>query len=74
MREHHRELIRELTAVGLRPRLRRTPGDHYRIEWEQWGKSYFILTASTPSDYRAVRNARARMRRLLRSAKQRAVL
>lgn len=69
MREHHRQLLRELTIVGLRPRLRRTPGDHYWIEWEQWGKSYYVVTAATPSDFRAVRNARARVRRLLRGAK-----
>src|SRR5262245_58259658 len=28
MHEHHRELLRELAAVGLKPRLRRTPGGH----------------------------------------------
>lgn len=66
MREHHRELLRELTAVGLRPRLKRTGGDHYRIEWERHGKSYYVVTGGTPSDRRALSNARARIRRKLR--------
>jgi hypothetical protein len=66
MREHHRELIGELTRVGLTPRLSQTHGNHTRVEWETGGKVYHIVTATSPSDRRATLNARARIRRQLR--------
>src|SRR5262245_66661865 len=68
MNEHHRELMHELAAVGLKPRLRRTPGGHVRIEWDLGGKPYSIVTSKTPSDRRATFNARARIRPQLRDA------
>jgi hypothetical protein len=66
MHEHHRELLGELTKVGLRPRLSQTNGNHARIEWETGGKVHSIVTSSTPSDRRSTLNARARIRRQLR--------
>ena len=66
MKEHHRELINELTRVGLSPRLRPTSGGHMRVEWETGGKVHHIVTASTPSDRRSTLNARALIRRQLR--------
>src|SRR5262245_34804472 len=68
MNEHHRDLLRELAAVGIKPRLRKTPGGHVRIEWDLGGKSYSTVTSMTPSDRRSTINAKAHIRRRLRDA------
>jgi hypothetical protein len=44
MIEHHRDLLHELTNVGLKPRLTRTNGDHVKIEWDMEGKVHSILS------------------------------
>jgi hypothetical protein len=65
MRDHHRQLLRYLKARGLKPRLK--PGKkHMRIEWMVGNRTYFITCAISPSDQRAVLNARAEIRRQLK--------
>jgi hypothetical protein len=60
-----RDLIREAKRAGWS--VRRMGGDHLRLEHlEARGP---VFTASTPSDYRAIRHARAEMRRQLRRPK-----
>ncbi len=68
MRAYHRDLVRELTRFGINPHMEQTNGNHVRIEWEIGGKAQSILTANSPSDHRAILNARARIRRQLRAA------
>jgi hypothetical protein len=66
MKEHHRTLISELSSLGLSARLQMTNGNHVRIAWDVAGKTYCIVTAATPSDQRAMLNARATIRRQLK--------
>jgi hypothetical protein len=57
-----RDLIREAKRSGWS--VTRTGGDHLRLEHpEAQGP---VFTGSTPPDYRAMRHARAEMRRQLR--------
>jgi DNA-binding transcriptional ArsR family regulator len=64
----HRELLeRELTKVGLKPRVEATDGGHLRINFTVHGHERYVITAKTPSDHRATLNARARIRQVLRA-------
>jgi hypothetical protein len=44
-----------------------TNDSHVRVEWDVAGRTYFIVTGATPSDQRAMLNARATMRRQLKA-------
>src|SRR5262245_55715271 len=68
MRELHRVLLSELSSLGLSPRVHTTAGNHTCVEWDIAGKTNFIVTSTTPSDRRAVLNARADMRRRLKAS------
>jgi hypothetical protein len=65
MRDFHRQLLKYLKVRGLKPRLK--PGNrHVRIEWVIGQRTYFVNCPITPSDTRAIWNARADIRRKLR--------
>jgi len=66
--EHRKHLERELRNAGIKPEILRTEGGHMRIVFEAGGKPQTILTSWTPSDHRSTLNARARIRKILRSS------
>ena len=56
---------RELARAGITPVIR-VGGKHLRISWERDGKPRTVIVPQSPSDWRGGRNARARVRRILR--------
>jgi hypothetical protein len=62
MRNYHRELLKYLKSRGLKPKLNATKG-HMRITWMIGNRTCSIITSMSPSDRRAIRNARADIRR-----------
>ena len=66
--EHHHEITKVLGLYGIRPEIERTNGDHVRFRWKAGERPQKLVTALTPSDHRATRNAVARVRRMLRDA------
>lgn len=68
MREHHRDLLRELSIHGIKGKLSPTNGNHVRVEWDRGGKTFSIITPNSPSDHRGQINARAHLRRQMKEA------
>jgi hypothetical protein len=69
-RRRHPPLVREF-VVALARHGRAADVDlgasgHFKITWLANGHKRFITLGASPSDYRADRNARATLRRLLR--------
>jgi hypothetical protein len=59
--------ISELQAAGIEPTEVKVSGKgHYKIYFNLCGKSRFIVCANSPSDWRAKRNSRGVVRRILR--------
>lgn len=65
--EHRKHLERDLRNAGIKPEISRTGSGHMRIDFEAGGQPQFILTSWTPSDHRSTLNARARIRKILRT-------
>ena len=68
LHEHHREIAGVLALYGIRPVIETTNGGHVRFKWKAGGCEHTMLTSKTPSDWRARRNAIARVRRMLKRA------
>src|SRR5262249_29627589 len=50
MNEHHRELLRELADVGLKPGLRRPARGHVSVERALGGHSYSVFTSTSATE------------------------
>lgn len=66
--EQRRAIEIELARYGLRPQYETIRGGHVRVTWRTPGGEQSMITATSPSDWRAPRNARAVVRRKLRQA------
>lgn len=59
-------ILDELNAVGIKPTVEHG-GKHFKIQWQHHGHMRTQTAAVTPSDWRGVHNARADVRRTLRT-------
>jgi hypothetical protein len=64
--EVYTAVVRELDAAGIRHK-RSTLGKHETVEFEIAGRRQFIVMGRSPSDWRAARNARSHVRRVLKA-------
>ena len=67
IRDLRRLLEAEAQVYDARFRIMQTGGDHLRIVFSQGANHTFIITGSTPSDWRHRRVVRAAARRALRN-------
>ena len=59
--------VSELQAAGIEPTAIKVGGKgHYKVYFNLCGKSRFIVCANSPSDWRAERNSRSLVRRILK--------
>ena len=65
--KHLETLYRELNEYGIKPKTE-IGGKHVHIRWSVNGHNYTYTTSCTPSDHRAMLNARSDIRRILRTA------
>jgi hypothetical protein len=64
-----RVVLRELARHGIRPdHVERTGSGHLRVHWSAAAGPQHLVVAFSPSDWRGARQARAEVRRKLRSA------
>ena len=62
--------INELQAAGLKPtEVKQTGGGHHKVYFDLNGKRRFIVCAHSPSDWRAERNNRSVVRRIVNQTK-----
>ena len=66
MNDAVREILRELDDYGIKPQVSDT-AKHIRIDWIVNNQQQHYITSATPSDWRTRLNARAAVRRMLRS-------
>ena len=57
------EAVTLLIERGVKPVVKQ--GRHYKVQWMDSGHRRLLVIARTPSDFRAMRNNRAILRRLL---------
>ena len=63
-------IISELRAAGIEPsEVRQTHKGHHKVYFILNGKSRHIVCANTPSDWRAEKNNRSMVRRLIKQEK-----
>jgi hypothetical protein len=62
-------IISELRAAGIEPSEVRQAKKHFKIYFVLNGKSRHVVCANTPSDWRAARNNRSMVRRIIRQEK-----
>jgi hypothetical protein len=67
IRDLRRLIEAEAQVYDARFRIMQTGRDHLRIVFSQGANHAFIITASTPSDWRYCRKVRADARRALRN-------
>jgi hypothetical protein len=62
--------INELQAAGIEPtEVKQSGGGHHKIYFILNGKPRFIVCANSPSDWRAERNNRSIVRRIINQTK-----
>ena len=57
--------LSELKSHGIEPIIVHG-GKHIKVTWSYQGKNRTLVVPYTPSDYRAIRNNRSALRRILR--------
>jgi hypothetical protein len=60
------EAVTLLIERGFKPVIKQ--GRHYKVQWMDNGNRRMLVIARSPSDFRAVRNNRAVLRRLIRNS------
>jgi hypothetical protein len=66
--DFHHDIKSTLALYGIEPEIERTGGGHIRFRWIAGAKQQSLVTGSTPSDWRAIRNEIAKVRRKLKDA------
>jgi hypothetical protein len=59
-----------LEARGFTPTIK-NGGKHLKIRWHDGNRSFTVIVSRSPSDRRAINNARATLRKILRNSEAR---